>query len=261
MTTSSLTRKLLIAAWLPITIATALALAFTLGAIMFRHVSLGGEKFPEPFKSAITALAQSPSLVEQATLTLRDAITGRPSPLLIAKEGVVQPDWKHQFPALGDDGYLLLSGLSAQEGQSIIQLIRISDGHVMAKWVPDWSYIHSRMGEHRWAPLGSANAYRAFHPLLLNDGSLIFHTGTGLVRQPLCSRTPSWILSYPYHHSIELSQNGHSVWVSSVTEEFSVKHPALKYKLRDDSLAEVSLDGHVIQNLSFSKILTGNNLT
>lgn len=261
MRTSSINSKLLIAAWLLVTILLALLLAFTMGAAMFRHVSLGGEKVSGPFKTMITTLAETPGIVKQATLALWDAITGRPSPLLINKEGVVQADWKHQFPAPSDDGYLLLSGMSAQEGQSIVQLIRIADGQVIAKWVPDWSYIHSRLGPHRWAPKGSQDAYRAMHPLLLNDGSLIFNTFTGLVRQPLCSRTPTWVLSYPYHHSIETTSNGNSVWVASVTEEFAVNHPVLKKTLRDDSLAEVSLDGRVIRNLSFSKILTDNNLT
>lgn len=261
MTTSSLNRKILGTAWLLATIVLAMTLAFTSGAAMFRHVSLGGDNIPQPLETMTTTLAEAPSLIKQATLTVRDVITGRPSPLLIAKEGVVQSDWKHQFPAPGDDGYLLLSGLSSQENQSIVQLIRIADGHVMAKWVPDWNYIHTRMGSHRWALKGSLNASRAIHPLLLNDGSLIFHNNTGLVRQPLCSSTPSWVLNHPYHHSIELSTNGNSVWVASVSENFSVNHPALKKKLRDDTLAEVSLDGHVVQSLSFSKILNDNNLT
>lgn len=261
MTTSTSNRRLLIAAWMVTSVLLALMLAFTLGAAMFRYISLGGDKIPERFKTVVTTLAEAPELVKQATRSILDVKMGRPTPLMISKDQVAQPGWKHQFPAPSDDGYLLLSGLSAQEGQSIVQLIRIADGHVMAKWIPDWNYIHSQIGQHRWADRGNVTAYRAFHPLLLNDGSLIFHTVTGLVRQPLCSRTPSWILSYPYHHSIELSINENSIWVASVTDEFSVNNPRLMKKLRDDSLAEVSLDGRVIQNLSFSKILTNNNLT
>jgi outer membrane protein assembly factor BamB len=46
-----------------------------------------------------------------------------------------------------------------------------------------------------------------------------------------------------------------------VTEKFAVNNPELKNKLRDDSLSEVSLEGKVIQNLSFSQILADNNMT
>jgi hypothetical protein len=45
----------------------------------------------------------------------------------------MQADWVHKFPAPDDDGYLLLSSLSKEENQSIVQLIRIADGEVIAK--------------------------------------------------------------------------------------------------------------------------------
>jgi outer membrane protein assembly factor BamB len=67
-------------------------------------------------------------------------------------------------------------------------------------------------------------------------------------------------MDYPYHHSIELSPTGKSIWVPSVTEFFATENPTLKKQLRDDSLSEVSLEGRVLQNLSFSKILVENNM-
>jgi len=143
-----------------------------------------------------------------------------------------------------------------------VQLIRISDGQVIAKWIPDWHEINRQMTKHRFGSIQeNPKAYEAFHPLILNDGSLIFNTTSSLVRLPLCSSKPSWVLNYPYHHSIELSPEGTSVWVPAVTEAFATDNTLLKEKLRDDSLAEVSLDGRVIQNLSFSKILVQNNMS
>lgn len=260
MNRAKVTARLLFALWLSSVSLIALLGAFTLGAAMFRHIEAGGDKIPEPLQAVVMTLAETPSLVKQAFTELRDVVTGRPSALLIPKDQVVKPGWKHQFPAPDDDGYLLLSGVSPEEKQSIVQLIRIADGHVMAKWVPDWDYIHSQIKHHRFAPKGNSKAYRAFHPLLLNDSSIIFNTAGSLVRLPLCSSKPSWVLSYPYHHSIELSARGDSVWVPSVTEEFFVDNKILMHRLRDDSLAEISLDGKVIRNLSFSKILASNQL-
>ena len=260
MNLSKVNARLLFALWLCSVSLIALLGAFSIGAAMFRHIQAGGDKIPEPLEIVVTTLAEAPSLLKQAFTELRDVVTGRPSALLIPKDQVVKPGWKHQFPAPDDDGYLLLSGVSPEEKQSIIRLIRIEDGHVIAKWVPDWDYIHSQIKHHRFAPKGNSKAYRAFHPLLLNDGSLIFNTGGSLVRLPLCSSKPSWVLSYPYHHSIELSAKGDSVWVPSVTEEFFVDNQILKHRLRDDSLAEVSLDGKVLQNISFSKTLANNQL-
>lgn len=261
MTKSNATSKLLFITWLLTIVLLIMLLSFTMGAAVFRHITLGDEKIPKVIQPAVKKLAELPSLIKQAAVELRDAITGKPSTLLIPKDKVMQADWIHKFPVPDDDGYLLLSSLSAQENQSIVQLISIADGEVIAKWIPDWSYIIRHTSEHRFTPKLSPKSYRAIHPLLLSDGSIVFNTYGSLVRQPLCSSEPSWILDYPYHHSVELSPAGNSIWVPSVTELFTTENPSLKKRLRDDSLSEVSLDGQVLQNLSFSKILTENQMT
>jgi hypothetical protein len=260
MTKPNVTSKLLFITWLLTVGCLIVFVSFTMGAWVFRHISTGGERIPQAIQPAIEKLAKVPGLIKQAVVEVRDEITGKPSALLIPKDKAMQANWVHKFPAPDDDGYLLLSGLSKEENQSIVQLIRIADGEVIAKWIPDWSYIDGHTTEHRFAPKGSPKNYRAFHPLLLGDGSIIFNTGGSLVRQSLCSSKPSWVLDYPYHHSIELSPTGKSIWAPSVTEVFSTDNPILKDQLRDDSLSEVSLDGRVLQNLSFSKILNEINM-
>ena len=261
MSKSSSASKILLITWLIVVCSIILLLSFIMGAAIFRNINTGGDMVPEELQPIIQKLADTPSLVKQAVIELRDEITNKPSALLIPKNKVMKPDWAHQFPAPEDDGYLLLSGLGAQENQSIVQLIRISDGEILAKWIPDWEFIHRQTSGHQFAPKGNVRSYRAFHPLLLDDGSIIFNTMNSLIRLSLCSSKPSWILDYPYHHSIELSETGNSIWVPSVTEEFTTENPILKKKLRDDSLAEVDLDGRILQNLSFSKILVKNFMT
>ena len=261
MSQSSITRPLLFAAWLLAIGLLALLLAFTMGAAAYRHISAGGNQIPEALRPLVETLAKAPGLIKQAANELRDEVTGTPSALLIQKDKIKQANWEHRFPAPDEDGYLLLSGLDREERQSVVKLIRISDGQVMAKWKPDWNYIHRQISGHRFGPRGNPKTYVATHPLLLRDGSIIFNTTSSLVRLPLCSSKPSWVLDYPFHHSIELSPNGNSFWVPSVTEAFATDNPWLKENLRDDSLAEVRLDGRVIQSLSFSKILTQNNMT
>lgn len=254
-------RQLLFFTWLITISFLALLLAFIMGASFFRHISTGGNKLPKAIESVVDTLALVPSLVKLAAIEIQDHITGKPSSLLIPNGKIKKANWVHKFPAPEDDGYLLLAGVTAAENQSIVQLIRIADGQVIAKWIPDWIDIHKKITSHRFAQSGSTKNYRAIHPLLLSDGSLIFNTSSSLARLPLCSSKPFWVLNYPYHHSIELSPEGHSVWVPSVTEAFAIFSPMLKHKLRDDSLSEVSLNGQVIQNLSFSKILADNNMT
>jgi len=232
-----------------------------MGAAVVGHIMMGGGRVPEAIQVVVLKLVQVPSLVNKAVIEMHYVITGKHSALLLPKEMLIQANLVHKFPAPEDDGYLLLSGIGATEGKSIVQLIRIADGQVIAKWNPDWPEIHSMTTGHRLGKKGSIGAYRAIHPLLLSDGSIIFNTGSSLARLPLCSSKALWVLNYPYHHSIELSPTGNSVWVPSVTEVFSTDNSELKDTIRDDSLSEVSLDGRVIKNLSFSKILVDNNMT
>jgi len=261
MNRPSFISKILFATWLTGVSLIALLIAFTMGAAVLRHITLGGERVPKYIQLIIVNLAALPSLVKQASVEILQNINNKPTALLIPKGKAFQASSVHKFPAPEDDGYLLLSGISALENASIVQLIRIADGFVLAKWTPDWNDIHRQITGHRFGTKGNSKTYRAIHPLLLKDASIIFNTGNSLVRLQLCNSKPTWVLDYPYHHSIELSPEGSSVWVPSVTEVFASENVFLKDKLRDDSLAEVSLDGKVLQNISFSKILSENNLT
>jgi hypothetical protein len=260
MSKSKIASQLLFVTWMLVISFLALLIAFTIGASMFRHTTLGGNKLPQDINAVVQKLGLLPSLVKIAVLELHEEITDKPLSLLIPKNNITQANWVHKFPAPEDEGYLLLSSITAQEGQSIVQLIRIADGKVIAKWIPDWLDIYNKITDHVLVPKGSVRRFRAINPLLMSDGSLIFNTNSSLVRLPLCSSKPSWILNYPYHHSIELSPEGNSVWVPSVTDNFAISNPLIEDKLRDDSLSEVSLNGQVIQNLSFSKILSDNNM-
>lgn len=244
--------------WLTSACFTALIVAFILGAGMFRHISGRNNQLPESISKLVIVLAMTPSLIKQATLEMISYFNNEPTPLLINKDKVKDLNLEHKFPAPQDSGYLLLSGLSAQKKQSTVQLIRIADGNIIAEWVPDWNIIHSKLSAHRWFPKVDIKSYRAIHPLLLNDGSLIFNTGSSLIRLPLCSPEPNWVLNYPYHHSIELAPDGESVWTASITEKFFSTHPTVKEKLLDNSLSNVDLRGQVLQNLSFSEILVKN---
>ena len=259
MISQNLRSKILFVTWsISIGLIT-LTLAFTLGAAVFRSISLGGDSVPRVMRPVVETLAELPSFILKSAAELKYVISLTPSALLLPKGNITNANWINKFPAPEDDGYLLLPGISPGENQSIVQLIRVADGQVIAKWKPDWKYIHSQITGHRFSPKGSLGNYLAVHPLLLNDASLIFNTGNSLVRLPLCSSKPSWILNYPFHHSIELSPKGNSVWVPSVTEVFATDNEILQGELRDDSLSEVSFDGRILQNISFSSILSKNN--
>jgi hypothetical protein len=180
--------------------------------------------------------------------------------MLKKKESVEQPHWVRQFPAPEDDGYLLFSGYEPKVKMMDVQLIRIADGKVMADWPLDWNAIYSQMTDKKFERKGRADHGVSYHPLLLDNGDIIFNTGKSLVRSNLCSTKPVWVNDQVIHHSIEMASDGTSIWAPGVTKEFFLEaHPLLK-GMRDDSIARISFDGKILENTSVSKILVENGL-
>jgi WD40 repeat protein len=167
--------------------------------------------------------------------------------------------WVRRFPAPEDSGYLLFSGVDPQAKQSIVKLIRISDGITLAHWTPDWPTIFAQHTSKKFAPEDSAKTAQTMHPLLMSDGDIVFNTtGKSLVRLGPCSGQPIWVLENSAHHSIEMDADG-TLWVPSVSQVGLADNPWLRDRVRDDALAHISKDGQLIEKLSFIKILRDNN--
>lgn len=205
----------------------------------------------------ILSVAKFPSKVKRVLKEL----TGKGSnPFLKKKAEVEKAHWVRQFPAPEDDGYLLFSGADGEIKHSAVKLLRIADGRVMAQWTPDWEAVYAKLSDKKWEPKGRSSRATAVHPLLLDNGDIVFNTGKSMVRSDRCSTQPVWVLDKIIHHSNELALDGTSIWAPSVAEGYFAENPLLDKKLRDDSLARISLNGEVLENHSVSKILIDNGL-
>ena len=217
-------------------------------------------RLTEAQSRAIMAVAELPSLVRVSVeQVLNEFVRREPGPLLVDRALVEKPHWVRRFPEPRDPGYLLLSALDRQTGQNTVKLVRVSDGSTMGTWDPDWPRIHGRITGSRWSPKGSVLAAQAVHPLLLEDGDIVFNTNNALVRLAPCSPEPVWVLDQVFHHSVERSPDG-TLWVPGIATDGFPGNPWLTEHVRDDSLVRVSLDGKVLENRSLSKILRKNGL-
>ncbi|HKO87183.1 MAG TPA: arylsulfotransferase family protein [Burkholderiales bacterium] len=205
----------------------------------------------------ILSVAEFPSLVIRVVKEISGAAR---NPLLVERAKAEKPHWVRKFPAREDDGFLLFSGVDPDVKHSAVKLIRISDGKVMALWAPDWDAIYSKLTEKKWERTGRSNRGIAYHPVLLDNGDIIFNIRTGMVRASLCDRKPVWVIDKVIHHSNELALDGKSIWSPSIAEGYFSANPLLNERLRDDSLARISFDGEVLENISVSKILIENGL-
>ena len=156
-------------------------------------------------------------------------------------------------PDFQDTGYLLISRYSKKHGQVIVELFSIADRSVLHTWIPPLSEIFKRTPEFR----GGANtpeSYRAQHPLLLDDGGLVFTSGEGpMVRIDACGNLV-WIIDRQFHHTIELDHLGNIV--SPIVIEG--KKPKTVLPIRNDGIAIVSLDGQIIAEYPITDILLDN---
>jgi hypothetical protein len=154
--------------------------------------------------------------------------------------------------AFSDPGYLLLSRYSGRHRQVVVDLVRIQGFERLYRWIPPIKKILRQTRRDMYE--NSVQGYRVQHPLLLPDGSLVFHSGEGaLVKIDKKSRI-SWIINEHFHHSIELDHNNH-LFVPIVTYKNRVKIPS---EYRDDGYAVISLDGEIIEKYSMVKILMDN---
>lgn len=229
-------------------------------AALVRHALYHGPMLSERQATAVIMIAEFPSLVKRAILTLIHGGVDGKHPLLIPKKETEKPGWERIFPAQQDKGYLLFSGFSQKKNQSIVQLIRISDGAVLAEWIPDWDNIYSKISDKKFSSKGNINEARANHPVLLDSGDIIFSSGLFMARINLCQSAPEWLIDKTIHHSNEISVDKKSIWAPSTIDDYFSDHSFLKKHLRDDSIIRVSLSGQVLENHSFSKILIENGL-
>ena len=230
----------------------------TAGAV--RHVLIGGSRFGEVQKEFILNFAQFPNLVWRVISEV--AQTGEPLPLRIKVQDAERANWNELFPQPTDSGFLLLSGLNRDTKKSDVRLIRISDNKTMAQWSPDWPTISERTNTKDWyRSKQSTSSFIALHPLPLPGGDLVFNTGFSLVRVKSCSSNIDWVLDSMAHHSIEFGRNQKSFWVPGTVKNGYGGNRTFQDRLRDDSLMKVSLEGTILENISFSDILIENGLS
>ncbi len=115
--------------WIIAALMTLMIVTVLITAGLVWHAMRNGPRLSEAQTKMVLAVAEFPSLVKQALIEISGEST---TPLLIDKTATEKPYWIRKFPSHEDKGYLLFSGVDPKIKYSIIQLIRLSDGEVMA---------------------------------------------------------------------------------------------------------------------------------
>jgi len=156
-----------------------------------------------------------------------------------------------------DPGFVLISRFSEAEDQPVVELFRLKDFKLIHQWVPPVDEILSRSDKSLPGVIQTKDAFRAFHPLLLYNGDLVFHSDQGALTRINKNNEIIWLIDKHFHHSLELS-NDNKIYAGFTFHPNEQKFPE---GIREDGYAVVSLDGKIIETCSAAKILMGNGLT
>ena len=150
-----------------------------------------------------------------------------------------------------DDGYILFSSININSNP-----ITILYDLKLKKKIYTWSWPVSEIIKNTTTNQKITKCcFRAQHPLLLDDGSLVATSSEGpLVKINLNSKI-DWILDRHTHHSIYLDSKKNII-VPSVL--FS-KPDGTIHPIRNDGYIKVNLSGEVIEEVSIIDILEKNN--
>ena len=150
-----------------------------------------------------------------------------------------------------EDGYLLVSTYDYDNG-SFILLYSLKENKEIFRWIPPLDEIHKMAPE--FIDGINSRYYRSQHPLLMNNGDVIFSSGEGpLVRLSSCNKI-KWLIPEIYHHSINKYDGDNLIYaVKRLKKNERNKH------IWDDGFSIIdSQTGKQIQEFSVEKIILKN---
>lgn len=196
-------------------------------------------------------------------------------PVNIKKLGQDEIVLENRFPEysgfigkpLKNQQYLLLSRTHPTMQEGVVELIDLTNFSVVHTWNPDIDFINSFVDNSnphfkRIEVDHSERRYRAYYPILMNDGSLIFQNNSPLVKIDFCSNLLWQNQDSKFHHSNELDHEG---YIFSASRKYPYggkeKYIGKKYgNFYDDAIAKLNQDGELIYEKSVADIFIENNL-
>ncbi len=160
-----------------------------------RHVAKGGN-----LTGQIGIIAESIAKYPGRLITLLNSYDIDPNPQIFeADEEFILKIHNNELFKKYEDGFLLVSSFNLEEGPNV-QLFSLKEQKYLYSWEPPLKEIHKK-SPNFVDGLNVSRFYRTLHPVLFNNGDLIFHSGGGpLVRIDKCNNL-KWIVNDFYHHS------------------------------------------------------------
>lgn len=227
-----------------------------IGMVSFGAAVLDSERKTARFgqlSAAAVAIAEIPDTVKRmlgpdTRLTVHnpDRFDDRPTGWTLAQG----------MPAAALQGYLLVSRYDGDRKRNVIELLSLADWKVAHRWIPEASELladaarSSAFGDYStW----SSQYFRGIHPILTEDGGLIFKDHfSPLFRVDACARRVWMNDGRMFHHSTELDADG-NFWIPALVEPHSIKR--VREDFFEDQIVKVGPGGEVLFEKSVAQML------
>jgi hypothetical protein len=161
----------------------------------------------------------------------------------------------------GDQYFLLISRYDGDKKRSVAELVDMSTYEIVHSWQPKFAQINAQIKdkENFQEVLRdySKRRYRMVHPLLLEDGGLVFKAASPLVKVDICGELVFQNDDFKFHHSIESDLEG-NLWVPGKFKKSSILEFDPRYV--DDAIVKLSPSGKVLYHKSVTMALFENDL-
>ena len=163
--------------------------------------------------------------------------------------------WSSGEPTPPISGYLLLSRVDGDAQRSVAEFLDLRTFEILHRWEVDPTVLLADVERNsRIVPYTQWNNlyFRAKHPLLEADGTLVVHGQfSPLMRLGPCGDR-RWIYKgHNFHHSLMKDHAG-NFWAPSLTEP---SPNSASKRFRDDTLTAVDADGKMVFSKSLTTIL------
>lgn len=236
-----------------------------------RHTTIGGSKFGK-FGVFAESIAKFPRdvgiIIDRGLNRYLNNMSVVPIKDEIAEAGELKIFNEKKFSG----GYIVFSAYSPDYETNIVYLYDLNKKKYIWKWVPNPAEIlknepllDTSKGKYTlnigWNADDldySRKIFHPRHPLLMDNGSVIFHPGAGapLIRLSACSEM-EWINYNFFHHSIE--KINEDKIMATLTTKININNDIGKF-IKDDGYAIVDANnGSILKEESLTNILIEND--
>jgi len=167
------------------------------------------------------------------------------------------------------DNYLLLSRYDGNEYKSVIELVNLKSFKILHTWKPEIeNYLEKvdNIKDEKWEKfleLSEKKRLKIYHPLLQDNGSLIFQTYFSPLFKINKDSELEWVKSdVAYHHSTEEDSDG-NIWICVGYYPYKIdkRYVGDEFgKYRDDGIRKLSPKGEILFDKSVSELLIENKM-